>query len=65
MERHFPNSLQSRCVLHLMANDKKGCRYLGFSLTKSQILAQLFKISSYKYIVQEFNAEVEKIKAMS
>jgi len=65
MEHHFSNALQSRCVLHLMDNDKKGYRYLGFSLTNAQKLAQLFKISSYKYIVQEFNAEIEKIKAMS
>ena len=58
----FPDSIHSRCVLHLVENFRTKLKDLGFKSKDSQILGNLLQSACYKYTRAEWNDYMDDIR---
>ncbi|XP_020262751.1 uncharacterized protein LOC109838739 [Asparagus officinalis] len=58
----FPDSIHSRCVLHLVENFRTKLKDLGFKSKDTQILGNLLQSACYKYTRAEWNDYMDDIR---
>ncbi|XP_020243324.1 uncharacterized protein LOC109821556 [Asparagus officinalis] len=58
----FPDSIHSRCVLHLVENFRTKLKDLGFKSKDTQILGNLLQSACYKYTRAEWNDYIDDIR---